>query len=453
MDSVATEVVNKKSTSSVQDINEDKPAFGSRFLTDEQDVWSQNAWDHVPPPDDQAEAIEKSISRQKLNPVSPEEKQKYNDKPARHWDNFYKMNAGNFFRNRKWLHNEFRELVAATKPDAGPVTIAEIGCGAGNSVFPLISANENPHLRIHAYDYASHAVKVVQNEEVYKSPPMGKIQASVWDVTSPAGIPEDISPGTVDIVILVFVLSALHPDEWCRAINNIYTMLKPGGLVLMRDYGRYDLTQLRFKGGRLLDNNFYIRGDKTRVYFFELDELSLMFTGSKTDPNQANTMTTTVSSGDDDEADENSRDTRIVSDTADGANLASLSPPSPQLAKGKINGNPSGGSHATEPLITDTTTAPSEAEASPNTRFTESATDVLPSSSSSISTSATPQSNSKPQDLPQVIHPNLLSPLPGCPPHPLFAAEQLGVDRRLIVNRKRQLKMYRVWMQGKFRKL
>lgn len=54
-------------------------------------------------------------------------------------------------------------------------------------------------------------------------------------------------------------------------------------------------------------------------------------------------------------------------------------------------------------------------------------------------------------------HPLLLDPVanapPGCPAHPLFSAEQLGVDRRLLVNRKRQIKMYRVWMQGKFKKL
>lgn len=64
-------------------------------------------------------------------------------------------------------------------------------------------------------------------------------------------------------------------------------------------------------------------------------------------------------------------------------------------------------------------------------------------------TAATPVGGAEP-----IIHPSLTAaPLTGLDgDHPLFAIEQLGVDRRLLVNRKRQLKMYRVWMQGKFRK-
>lgn len=70
--------------------------------------------------------------------------------------------------------------------------------------------------------------------------------------------------------------------------------------------------------------------------------------------------------------------------------------------------------------------------------------------------SSTQTTSSMPEDANAApLHPNLLTlnPFPDCPPHPLFTIEQLGVDRRLLVNRKRQLKMYRVWMQGKFRKV
>lgn len=51
----------------------------------------------------------------------------------------------------------------------------------------------------------------------------------------------------------------------------------------MRDYGRNDLTQIRIKKDRLLDPDvphLYIRGDGTRVYFFEKDELERLVTAS-----------------------------------------------------------------------------------------------------------------------------------------------------------------------------
>lgn len=34
----------------------------------------------------------------------------------------------------------------------------------------------------------------------------------------------------------------------------------------------------------------------------------------------------------------------------------------------------------------------------------------------------------------------------------LFEIASLGADRRLLINRHKQLKMYRCWMQGRFRK-
>lgn len=367
-----------KATSSVHALGEDKPPFGSRFLTDETQVWTKNAWDHVPAPTDQADTIAASLKKQRAAPVPEDAKIEYHAKPAKFWDNFYKNHDNNFFKDRKWLHNEFPELVSKTLEGAGPATIAEIGCGAGNSVFPLLSANKNPELSLLAYDYSHHAVKLVQHHPLYLSPPLGTIHAEPWDLSSPS-LPPGLEQGSVDIVMMIFVLSALHPSEWRQAMTNVHAMLKPGGKVMIRDYGRYDLTQLRFKGGRLLDDNFYIRGDKTRVYFFELDELALLFTGRRAPEG-----------------------TRRV------------------------------------------TTSTEIEEEGPLGRFT-------PTSEESIPTLSNEEVPEDVQTGPVIgeVHPSL----PLDHHHPLFVMEQLGVDHRLLINRKRQLKMYRVWMQGKFQKL
>ncbi|KAI0256007.1 methyltransferase [Lactifluus subvellereus] len=417
--------MDRKCASSVQDIITSKPPFGSRkvpFLTEDADVWSQNAWDHVAPPLDQDATILASLARQRAAPVPDDDKHKYNFKPAKHWDNFYKANASNFFKNRKWLHLEFPELVAAAELSAGHRTVVEVGCGAGNAIFPLLAQNRNPELHIHAFDYSSHAVKLVQHNPLYTAPPCGTITASVWDLSSTAP-PPDLALRSADILVLVFVLSALHPSEWPRAISNIAQILKPGGLVLMRDYGRHDLTQLRFKAGRLLDENFYIRGDNTRVYFFELDELALLFTGSPAPPTTRVKTQSYESSGADEE---------------DGGG-------------GGGGGGDSGGGDSDEradaPGVPTATTTSSSSSSS-------SIPDLSPSNPS-----APPGSRALPVDRASgadqsthAIHPYLRDSAALGLAHPLFTIEQLGVDRRLLVNRKRQLKMYRVWMQGKFRR-
>ncbi len=47
-------------------------------------------------------------------------------------------------------------------------------------------------------------------------------------------------------------------------------VLRPDGLLLFRDYGLYDHAMLRFSAGHKLSDNFYVRQDGTRAYYFSL---------------------------------------------------------------------------------------------------------------------------------------------------------------------------------------
>lgn len=360
--------------------------FGTRTLSESDDVFAWNAWDHVDPSTDTVfiEYAAKQYAFQREHAASDWDRRRFNAEPQKWWDRFYGNNNANFFKDRKWLRQEFPVLEKATGvshaelvrelageeglsvEDAlamagnamdleedgegearGPWdTVLEIGAGAGNTAFPLVRYNRNPKLMVYALDFSKKAVEVMKQSELYDE---RHIRASQWDMAS-ANLPEGVQPGSVDAVVMVFVFSALSPRQWEQAVRNVWTVLRPGGEVCFRDYGRGDLAQVRFKKGRWLGENFYARGDGTRVYFFEEDELRRIWSGEVK-----------------------------------------------QVAEESLHAEQNlGDSHAKEEL------SPSRSDDSPRSfRF-----EIL----------------------------------------------KLGTDRRLLVNRQKQLKMYRCWMQGRFRK-
>ncbi|KKK20854.1 actin binding protein [Aspergillus rambellii] len=253
--------------------------FGSRFLEEGDNVFEFNAWDHVEPDDEYKAFAEVQYAKQRECPASDFDKLRFNADPVKWWNVFYKNNTANFFKDRKWLRQEFPILAEVTQKDAGKKVVLEVGAGAGNTAFPLIRNNENEELMVHACDFSKEAVKVMRESEYYDT---NFMTADVWDVSAiPSeendSLPPGLTEGSVDVVILIFIFSALSPQEWGRALHNIYRVLKPGGRVLFRDYGRGDLAQVRFKKNRYLDENFYARGDGTRVYFFDRDQLEEMW--------------------------------------------------------------------------------------------------------------------------------------------------------------------------------
>lgn len=245
--------------------------FGQRFLTKEDDIFEYNAWDHVTPDDAHFEYCESQYAAQRASPVSDFDKSRFNSNPEKWWDLFYKQKASSFFKDRKWLVQEFPILSEVTRPDAGHKRVLEVGAGAGNTAFPIMRMNENPKLEVVAVDFSKKAVETMRSADDYNVK-VGSMQAEVWDAASD-NLPESMKENSVDVIIMIFIFSALNPAQWQQTLKNIRRLLKPGGFVLFRDYGRGDLAQVRFKAGRWMEENFYVRGDGTRVYFFDKTEL------------------------------------------------------------------------------------------------------------------------------------------------------------------------------------
>jgi methyltransferase-like protein 6 len=147
--------------------------------------------------------------------------------------------------------------------------VLEIGCGYGSAIFPILS--ECASVTADVCDFSASAIAILQQNPQYDP---ARCNAFVCDIVNDE-LP--LPPHSVDVVLLVFVLSALPPATFAQTLQKIDRVLKPGGAVCLRDYGLYDLAMRR--NAKRLAPSLYYRSDGTLAYFFSTQDVEKLFSG------------------------------------------------------------------------------------------------------------------------------------------------------------------------------
>ncbi|URE41651.1 Methyltransferase domain [Musa troglodytarum] len=228
------------------------------------------------------------FSRSGSSHLNPNAKnQKYESNATKYWDDFYKRHQGKFFKDRHYLEKDWGRYFAPSgengQASLDPKVVLEVGCGVGNTLFPLLAAF--PNVFIHACDFSPRAVAFVMENGASVS---DRLNAFICDVTKD-DLSKIIMPSSVDVVTMIFMLSAVSPMNMPAVLQNVRTILKPSGFVLFRDYALGDFaqstnlvpgfeTQIKLANkGQTISENFYVRGDGTCSFYFSEDTLSSLF--------------------------------------------------------------------------------------------------------------------------------------------------------------------------------
>ena len=121
---------------------------------------------------------------------------------------------------------------------------------------------EGFNLFVYAVDFSKRAIEFVENNPLYDS---SKVKGIVHDISKEDLHKELTNPA--DLISMIFVLSAIHPDKMQLVLKRLFQCLKPNGMVLFRDYAINDMAMIRFKPGSKLGDRFYVRQDGTRLVF------------------------------------------------------------------------------------------------------------------------------------------------------------------------------------------
>ncbi|KVH97926.1 Methyltransferase-like protein [Cynara cardunculus var. scolymus] len=156
----------------------------------------------------------------------------------KHWDDFYERHQNKFFKDRHYLEKDWGQYFCDDNniiPSDGKIML-EAGCGAGNTIFPL--AMKYPRLFVHAYQMNVFVCNIAEDN-----------------------LCDHIMPSTVDIVTLIFTLSAISPEKMPIVIQNLGRVLK----------------EMLMNKNQVISENFYFRGDGTSSFYFSEDLLSELF--------------------------------------------------------------------------------------------------------------------------------------------------------------------------------
>lgn len=202
------------------------------------------------------------------NPENVDSLNSFIDTQSKNWEKFYKFNKTNFFKDRHYILEEFQEL---KNDNREKITLLDMGCGVGNSFYPLLV--RVPNLYVNAFDFSRRAVNMAKTHDMYEKE---KHRINLFDLDL---VKDDIPYKNNDYGILMFVLSAIKPEEHENVIKKIAGVINKDGILYFRDYARYDMAQLRFaqRKKNRVGENLYMRKDKTLSYFFDKGEIEKLF--------------------------------------------------------------------------------------------------------------------------------------------------------------------------------
>jgi SAM-dependent methyltransferase len=169
--------------------------------------------------------------------------------------------------------------------------MVELGCGVGNTLLPLLEDERYAAWTIYGLDLSAVAIDLLQQDVRYTTA-AHRTWAGVANLVSDP-LP-DICHNVAHVTTLLFCLSAVAPAQHGVAAAHAVQALRPGGVLVLRDYGRYDQAQLQLAtqrakwlggnnnangGGGSDDDNahFYCKADATKCYYFTTEDLIRLF--------------------------------------------------------------------------------------------------------------------------------------------------------------------------------